>query len=464
MKTKRSIILRFLFILLLFSVLGAQVTTVDASSNTEKPKIIFGDKINYPPFSYFNERGQPSGFNVELAKAIGNAMGYEVEVRLGDWRSIRSALDKGEIDVIAGMYYSATKDVDFSSRLLILSSDIFTKTGVKISDVKDLKNETVIVQQGGYFSQHLKSLDLNIQFVEVPTVRDGLLKLKDGEYKYACLSKLPGLYTLKEESISGICAQGLNVAPSDYCMAIKKGNEKVQLTLNSGLQVLKATGEYDKIFERHLGIYEDVSFTKLVSKYKVAIGTILLLILVLMGISVLLNQLVRTKTKELQKSNESLKEAKEEYQSLFENMTEGFALHEIICNEKGEPVDYRFLKVNQAFENITGLDAEQILNKTVKEVLPGTDQYWINKCGTIALQNKTLTYENYSSDLAKYFRASMFSPKPNQFAILFTDITNQVKSKEKIELERKLLETILEDALFGYWNWDLEHDEEYLSQ
>lgn len=466
MKTKRSIILRFLLFVLLFSVMEAQITTVDAIFDTEKPKIIFGDKINYPPFSYLNERGQPSGFNVELAKAIGDAMGYEVEVRLGDWSSIREALDKGEIDVISGMFYSVdrTKNVDFSSRLLILSSDIFTKTGVKIKDVKDLKNEAVIVQQGGIFSQYLKSLNLNIQLVEVSTVKDGLLKLKTGEYKYACLSRLPGLYTLKEEKITGICAQGLNLAPSDYCMAVKKGNEKIQLTLNSGLQVLKATGEYNKIYEHHLGIYEDVTFTELVYKYRVALVSSLLLVLVLIGTSVLLNYLVKTRTKELQESNQSLKLAKQRYQSLFDNMTECFALYEIICDANGTPIDYRFLEVNQAFERATGLRAENIINRTVKEVLPGTEQYWIDQYGDVALHDKKVSFEKFSEELGKHLRVSVFSPKLNHFATVFTDISEQVKSKEDIEFERKLLETILEDALFGYWNWDLEHNEEYLSQ
>jgi len=95
--------------------------------------------------------------------------------------------------------------------------------------------------------------------------------------------------------------------------------------------------------------------------------------------------------------------------------------------------------------------------------LPDTEQYWIEQYGEVALHSKTKTFENYSRDLGKYFRVSAFSPKPNQFATVFTDVTDQVEAKESIELERKLLETILEDAMSGYWNWDLLHNEEYLS-
>ena len=61
---------------------------------------------------------------------------------------------------------------------------------------------------------------------------------------------------------------------------------------------------------------------------------------------------------------------KNKFKSLFENMNEGFALHEIVVNQDGQPVDYRFLDANHAFEKITGLQIDKIKDKTVKEVFP----------------------------------------------------------------------------------------------
>ena len=43
-------------------------------------------------------------------------------------------------------------------------------------------------------------------------------------------------------------------------------------------------------------------------------------------------------------------QAQEDYHNLFEKMLDGFAVHEIICDDAGRPVDYRFLAVNPAFE------------------------------------------------------------------------------------------------------------------
>lgn len=136
-------------------------------------------------------------------------------------------------------------------------------------------------------------------------------------------------------------------------------------------------------------------------------------------------------------------------------MQEGFALHEVILNEKGEPIDYRFLEVNPAFEKITGLKAKEIKNKRVKEVLPGTEDYWIKSYGDVVLNNKSMTFSNYSRELDKYFSVNVYSPAPNQFATIFTDITIEKKAQEKINEERKLFETTINSIGDGVISTDI---------
>ena len=77
-------------------------------------------------------------------------------------------------------------------------------------------------------------------------------------------------------------------------------------------------------------------------------------------------------------------------------MHEGFALHEIILNDKGVPVDYRFLDANDSFEKITGLNLDILKNKTVKEVFPLTEQYWIDTYGDVAINGNKISFSNYS--------------------------------------------------------------------
>ncbi len=75
------------------------------------------------------------------------------------------------------------------------------------------------------------------------------------------------------------------------------------------------------------------------------------------------------------------KQAEERYHLLFNGMLDGFALHEIVCDETGKPVDYRFLEVNPAFERLTGLQARDLIGNSVRQVMPATESYWIDTYG-----------------------------------------------------------------------------------
>jgi PAS domain S-box-containing protein len=127
--------------------------------------------------------------------------------------------------------------------------------------------------------------------------------------------------------------------------------------------------------------------------------------------------------------------AEERYRSLFEGMTEGFALHEIVCDNKGVPCDYRFLEVNPAFERLTGLKQENVVGRLMSEVLPDDDPTWVRNYGEVALTGRSASFQNYSTQLKRHLEVFAYCPAPRQFAILFLDVT-----------ERKRLETALELA------------------
>ena len=143
----------------------------------------------------------------------------------------------------------------------------------------------------------------------------------------------------------------------------------------------------------------------------------------------------RDQTQE-RESQKALQESEAKYRLLFENMSNGFALHEMIYDNRGRPADYRFLSVNPAFERMTGLKANSIIGRTVKEVLPGTEEYWIERYGKVAKTGTSAEFEEYSSVMDRWFDIRAFCPAPDSFAVVFTDITHQKKSEA--ELKEKL--------------------------
>ena len=125
------------------------------------------------------------------------------------------------------------------------------------------------------------------------------------------------------------------------------------------------------------------------------------------------------------------------YRTLFREMLDGFALHEIICDSEGSPADYRFLAVNPAFERMTGLHSEAVVGRTVLEVLPGTERHWIETFGGVALSGEPTFFENYSAELGKHFEVTAFRPAPGRFACIFQDITERKRAEEAL---RRMLE------------------------
>ncbi len=138
-------------------------------------------------------------------------------------------------------------------------------------------------------------------------------------------------------------------------------------------------------------------------------------------------------------SEDSLRESERRYRVLFEQMMLGFALHEIVCDEKGKPVDYRFIDINPAFEKQTGLQRDQVIGKLVTEILPGIEPRWVDRYGQVALTGEPIQFEDYNFVLGKYYDVRAFSPAHGRFAVMFNDISDRRNAENLIQANNALL-------------------------
>ncbi|GAA0725784.1 hypothetical protein GCM10008905_21690 [Clostridium malenominatum] len=139
---------------------------------------------------------------------------------------------------------------------------------------------------------------------------------------------------------------------------------------------------------------------------------------------------------------------KESLQNIIDAMYEGYAVHEIICDNNGIPIDYRYIEANLAFEKITGFKRKDIIGKTIKEVSPEIDSFWIDTYGEVALTGKPRNFENYDELLDKYFRVSVFSHKKGIFTTIFTDISENKIIEETLEKHKLLVESAQDAILY----------------
>ncbi|NQU87311.1 MAG: PAS domain S-box protein [Mariniphaga sp.] len=133
------------------------------------------------------------------------------------------------------------------------------------------------------------------------------------------------------------------------------------------------------------------------------------------------------------KAEKEVIESEAKYRDLFKNMIEGFAYHKIITNKNGEPVDYKFIEINPAFEKFTGLKRINVVGRTVKNVMPEIEDIWIQKYGAVALTGIPAHFINYSKDIGKYFEVTAFSPQPGYFVVAFNDVTKRKEFENELK-------------------------------
>lgn len=154
---------------------------------------------------------------------------------------------------------------------------------------------------------------------------------------------------------------------------------------------------------------------------------------------------------QIRQTQQALQDSERHYRQLFEESISGFALHEIICDEHGKPIDYRFLSLNAAFENLTGLKAADVVGRRVREVLPKTEDLWIERYGRVALTGESVSFEAYSQELHKYFEVRAYCPQPGKFAVLFNDVTERVRAHQELVKNEQYLNAILQTTQDGFW-------------
>lgn len=154
-------------------------------------------------------------------------------------------------------------------------------------------------------------------------------------------------------------------------------------------------------------------------------------------------------------AEEALRESKEHYQSLFHNMMNGFAYCRMIYAE-GEPVDFIYEEVNEAFSNLSGL--KEVTGKRVSEVIPGfikQDRELLEMYSRVALSGNPETFEYYINALDDWYSISAYSPKKEYFVAVFDVITKRKQAEQSLRQFASELQEAYDATLQG-WSAALE--------
>ncbi|HEV7606703.1 MAG TPA: ATP-binding protein [Steroidobacteraceae bacterium] len=132
-------------------------------------------------------------------------------------------------------------------------------------------------------------------------------------------------------------------------------------------------------------------------------------------------------------------ESESRYRILFETLIEGFCTIQMVFDAAGNPIDYRFLEINPAFEKQTGLHNAQ--GKLMRDLAPNHEKHWFDIYGKVALSGEPLRFENEAKALGRHYEVCAYrvgGPESRKVAILFNDITERKTAQAKLQrqLER----------------------------
>jgi len=119
------------------------------------------------------------------------------------------------------------------------------------------------------------------------------------------------------------------------------------------------------------------------------------------------------------------------YQNLFENMEQGYALLESLFGGDGKVRDFRYVRVNPAFERILGVRREDVIGRTILSLFPQTEDYWLETFAHVATTGQATRLEQYHSGFDRYFEITAASPEYGLVAVFFADVTVRKHAEEQ---------------------------------
>ena len=258
--------LRKMGIYLLIAVLGMGLVSCSQGktngSSMEKEKLVLGLDDTFVPMGFKDEKGEYTGFDIELAKEIGEKLDKEIVFQPIDWSMKETELNNGNIDFIWNGY-SITEErkekVDFSNPYLNNRQVIITLSDSEINTKADLQGAVVGAQNQSSAVDAIEA-DGNIiesfkdgSIITFDTNSDALMDLEAGRLDAVVADEILAKYYINLRGVDKYKVLDEDFGKEAYAVGMKKGDTKLLEAFNKAFDEVVNEGKAAEISKKWFG-------------------------------------------------------------------------------------------------------------------------------------------------------------------------------------------------------------------
>jgi len=230
-----------------------------AYSTIKEGTLMVGIEIGYPPMEYFDEDGKtPIGFDVEMATALAEDMGLELELIDTAWDGIFAGVDTDKYDVVISSvsWTEDRNDKMLLSKTYIANAPVLVvPNDSEIADIQDLAGKSVAVQMettADYLVQEYVTGGLDTEVKQFDKVINAFDELKAGRTDAVCTDSVVAAFYLGDDAANYKTVWEAE-EKEPICMAFKKGNDGIKTAVEASLDNIKASGKLAEIANKYFG-------------------------------------------------------------------------------------------------------------------------------------------------------------------------------------------------------------------
>jgi polar amino acid transport system substrate-binding protein len=230
-----------------------------AASVMDRNVVVVGTEGTYPPFEFYDENNNLTGFDIEMVEAIGEKLGKEIQVVDMSFDGLIPALLGEKIDMIAAAV-TATEErrqrVDFSDVYHITDAAIVTRAGnEELKSFGDLRGKVIGVQLGTVEDLYMTNLNVPVEVRRYQKTDDAVREVLLGRNDGAFLDTVVGVNYVESERFDGFLQvafrETIHGPEEGFSLAVRKNDPRFLAAINEALREMENNGELEALRKKY---------------------------------------------------------------------------------------------------------------------------------------------------------------------------------------------------------------------